>query len=256
VLEFDENNPDVHRYLFMHGITTHGSQFVSDEKSSIPTSYYGENSGIGIVFGNHPARPDPLRVGFIGLGAGVLSSYGREGDQFWFYEINPEVLEIAQSEYFTFLKDSLADVEIKLGDGRLLLKREFEQHGSLNFDLLVLDAFNSGSIPTHLLTIEAMNLYFDHIEPDGLLAIHISNRFLNLAPIIWQLADTKGISGTTFFDTTKDDFISPSRWVVLTNNQEFLSSTEVRNREIDNDIYVDNQRLWTDDYTNMIAALK
>src|SRR5205807_5602010 len=125
----------------------------------------------------------PLRVGVVGLGAGTLAAYGRTGDVFRFYDINSDVVELARSE-FTFLKDSRAKVEVALGDARLSLEREPAQ----NFDVLALDAFSSDAIPVHLLTVEAFKTYLRHLKPDGVLAVHISNRYLDLVPVVQQAA--------------------------------------------------------------------
>lgn len=142
-----------------------------------PTTYYGESSGIGITLNYFNKRLPVVRVGVIGLGAGTIASYGRTGDQYRFYEINPAVQGIAHS-YFSFLRDSHAAVNLVSGDARLSLEREAPQR----FDVLAIDAFSGDSIPMHLLTREAFREYIRHMAPGGVLAVHASNQYLNLAP--------------------------------------------------------------------------
>ncbi len=166
------------------GNTLHGSQFVSPELRLHPTAYYGPASGAGMVLrGGGPAR----RVGIIGLGVGTLAAYARPGDVFRFYEVSPLVLTVAESEFY-FLSDCRGRCDVVLGDGRLSLEREPPQ----NFDVLVLDAFSGDSVPVHLLTAEAFALYARHLAPGGVLAVHISNRYLNLARIISAACEPVG----------------------------------------------------------------
>ncbi len=251
-----EADPENHHLVLTHGITTHGYQFQSPEKRQLPTAYYVEDSGVGIAFAYHPARPSALKVGMIGLGVGVQATYGQQGDEFRFYEINPQVVEIAQSEHFSFLRDSVADIEVVIGDGRRLLEQEYATSGSQQFDLLVLDAFNSDSIPTHLLTLEAFDLYRKHLKPEGILALHISNQHLNLRPVVWQVADALDLDGLAFYNTSEDIRVKPSLWIVLTNNQEFLSNPEVLDQSLAREPLPAHLRLWTDDYSNLFQILK
>jgi hypothetical protein len=249
-------DPDNHYYVLTHGITTHGYQFLSPEMRTLPTAYYVEDSGVGIGFNYHPFRPGTLRVGLVGLGVGVIAAYGQDGDLFRFYEVNPAVVEIAQSVNFSFLRDTPADVEIVIGDGRISLERELQENGSNNFDMLVLDAFNSDSIPTHLLTLEAFDLYTQHLKPGGILALHISNQHLNLKPIVWQLADMIGKEGLIFYYTSEDIRSKPSLWILLTNNQDFLQNPDVLKFSSPREVDTPAIRLWTDDYSNLFQVLK
>ncbi len=152
-----------------NGTISHGLQFLSPARRDQPTSYYSPNSGIGVAL-TAKAGHGPLRVGVIGLGVGTIAAYGQPGDEYTFYEINPLVVQIAQED-FRFLQDSRAHVSFELGDARLTLER----HQSQRFDVLAVDAFSSDSIPVHLITLEAFELYFRHLKPDGLLAVHVSN---------------------------------------------------------------------------------
>src|SRR5260370_29947934 len=150
-----------------HGTIVHGKQFLEADGRAWPTSYYGRASGIGLALLDAQEH-GPLRVGVVGLGAGTLAAYGRAGDVFRFYDINPDVVELARTE-FSFLADSPAKVEVALGDARLSLEREPPE----NFDVLALDAFSSDAIPVHLLTVEAFKTYLRHMKPDGVVDVHI-----------------------------------------------------------------------------------
>ena len=165
----------------IHGTIDHGRQFLSSQRRRQPTTYYGHQSGIGLTLDN--MGPSPVRVGVIGLGTGTLAAYGRPGDYYCFYEINPLVVEVARN-YFTFLSDSRAEVKIVLGDGRLSLDGEPPQE----FDVLALDAFSGDAIPVHLLSREAFQLYFRHLKPEGVLALHVTNRSLDLPPVVQKTA--------------------------------------------------------------------
>src|ERR1051326_6211762 len=161
-----------------HGTINHGEQFLNPARRRLPTTYYAPITGVGIAVREKQKR-GPMRVGVIGLGTGTLSAYGRAGDYYRFYEINPLVPGIART-LFTYLNDCPAKVEIVMGDARLSLERQPDQQ----FDVLAVDAFSSDSIPVHLLTKEAMLLFYRHLKPDGILAVHISNRYLDLQPVL------------------------------------------------------------------------
>jgi hypothetical protein len=182
--------PDRHAYLLRNGRIMHGFQFASQAKRRLATSYYGEGSGIAMAVLHHPRREAPtpdgraLRIGVAGLGVGTIATYGRAGDLLRFYEINPDVVRFATGGVFTYVADTPARVEIVLGDARISLEREASQQ----FDVLVVDAFSSGAIPVHLLTAEAFEVYLRHLRSGGVLAIHASNRTLDLMPVISSLA--------------------------------------------------------------------
>ncbi len=257
VREQDANNPTEHRYVLNHGITMHGFQFTTPVRKSRPTAYYAEDAGIGLTFLNHPQRPANLKAGMVGLGVGVLAVYGEPGDDFRFYEINPAVAEIAEGQYFSFMRDSAADINIVLGDGRISLESELSQSGTQNFDLLVIDAFNSDSIPTHLLTKEAFELYLAHLKPDGILALHVSNRHLNLRNVVWKLADEFGLPGVEITNSPPEDDTRSYRatWILLTQNEEFLAVPEIATAGAPPPSDLPDLRLWTDDYSNLFQIL-
>jgi hypothetical protein len=253
VVEKNPEDRDNHNYTLRHGITNHGFQYQLQEKRQLPTAYYTEDTGIGLAFNHHPSSP--LNVGVIGLGIGVMAAYGEDGDEFKFYEINPIVAEIAESELFSFLEDSSSDVSVKLGDGRIVLENELKLIGPHNFDLFVLDAFNGDAIPTHLLTKEAFELYLQHLNPEGILAFHISNRHLDLRPVVWALADKFEMDGFEVENTPEDDRSYQSTWILLTTNRDFLRNPEIIQYSNPRSDDLPELRLWTDNYSNLFQIL-
>ena len=242
-----ENQANTLRRL-LHGTIMHGEQFLSPDKRDTPTSYYGLSSGVGIAIKHN--NPHAQRVGVIGLGAGTLAVYGKAGDVYRFYEINPQVIDVA-NKHFYFLSSSRAKVETVLGDARLTLEREPQQ----NYDVLAIDAFSSDSIPVHLITREAMAIYLQHIKPDGVIAFHVSNRFLDLAPVVKSLADQFALPSVLVVDDPEDPELSRTSWVLVTKSEALLNNPQVqRLREEINEI--PGLRVWTDDYNNLFQILK
>ena len=201
------------QYTLRHGRIRHGFQFTDPKRDNIPTSYYSNRSGIGLALQGMAER-GPLHVGIVGLGIGTIAAYGRTGDTYRFYEIDKDVAYVAQSDYFHFLENCPAKVDIILGDGRISLERE-ARAGSQQFDLLAIDAFNSDSIPTHLLTMEAMEVYLKHLKPSGVLAFHISNRFLDLQPVIFGNADRFKMNAFLVDSAIESDIALASTWILL-----------------------------------------
>ena len=232
-----------------HGTINHGEQFLNPTRRDLPTTYYGPDSGVGIAI-RAKQKTGRIRVGVIGLGTGTLSSYGRGGDYYRFYEINPLVIGLARKE-FTFLGDCKAQVEVALGDARLSLEREAAE----NFDVLAVDAFSSDSIPVHLLTREAMSLYFRHLKPDGVLAVHISNRYLDLAPVLE--GERKALGKVALLVDNEDDDeidVFGSTWVLLASRTEVFAPAEYKAAE---PLKAGRSvRLWTDEYSNLFQILK
>jgi hypothetical protein len=235
-----------------HGTINHGEQFLNPARRNLPTTYYGPGTGVSLAI-REKGRDHAIRVGVIGLGTGTLASYGREGDYFRFYEINPLVLQLARSEFF-FLNDCKAKLEVAMGDARLSLERELAV-APQQFDVLAVDAFSSDSIPVHLLTREAMDLYFRHLKQDGILAVHISNRYLDLQPVL--AGETKATGRVArMIDNDEDDSqdVFSSTWVLIRNAQPGFTPEELqRSAEIESKRVV---RLWTDDYSNLFQILK
>jgi SAM-dependent methyltransferase len=232
-----------------HGTINHGEQFLNPARRDLPTTYYGPNTGIGVAI-REKGKSNAIRVGVIGLGTGTLAAYGRQGDYFRFYEINPLVLQIARTQ-FTFLNDCKAKVDVAMGDARLSLEREPDEH----FDVLAVDAFSSDSIPVHLLTREAMRVYFRHLNPNGVLAVHISNRYLDLQPVVQGQAREFGKLARVV-DTDDDDSqdVFGATWVLLTDPATGFGPEErEHSAEIASKRHV---KLWTDDYSNLFQILK
>ncbi|HUA87727.1 MAG TPA: fused MFS/spermidine synthase [Bryobacteraceae bacterium] len=231
-----------------HGTVKHGSQFLSAERRDWPTTYYGPSSGAGLAL--RWCCDGAKNVGAVGLGAGTVSTYGRRGDRFRFYEINPAVLDVATSQ-FSFLRDTAARVEVALGDARLTMEREAPQ----NFDVLLLDAFSGDAIPVHLLTEEAFAVYRRHLKPDGILAVHVSNQYLDLAPVVARLAKLLGEQAIVIHSQkSAARELSESVWVLVTRNRDFLGRAEVAAAAVP--VASPMRRAWTDDYNNLLQVIR
>jgi hypothetical protein len=249
----------VKAYDLVHGITVHGLQFTDPELRDLPTTYYSPTGGVGLVLLNHPRRGQGLRVGVLGLGIGTVSAYGQPGDVYRFYEINPQVIRLAEGEggYFSFLKDSQAQVEVVEGDARLSIERELSTGEALPYDVLVLDVFSSDSIPVHLLDAESFDLYLKYLAPGGILAVHISNRSLDLLPVVWTLADHYQLDRVVIQDTAPDaPGAYPSLWVLLSRDASLLQIPAIAGHALPMEEYVSHVPLWTDDYSNLFQILK
>jgi len=232
-----------------HGIVQHGAQYLDAAKRDQPTTYFVPESGAGLAL--RFCCEGPKRVGIIGLGAGTLAAYGKPGDTFQFYEINQQVIELAKS-YFTFLSDSKAAITIVTGDARLSLERE---NGPL-YDVFLADAFSGDAIPVHLLTREAFDLYLRHLKPAGILAVHISNQYLDLAPVVGQLAAVRGLIARVVH-VARDDarLYSQSDWILMTRDGAFFARPEIASAAKTIEPRP-GLRLWTDDYNNLLQVLK
>ena len=233
----------------VHGVIAHGVQVLSPTFRREPTAYFGRLSGAGRALD----RPGdlPLKVGIIGLGAGTMAAYGRPGDEYRFYELDPLIIQTAQDQ-FTFLRDSGAKVEVVAGDGRLALERERERR----FDVLAVDAFSGDSIPVHLLTREAFQLYFDRLNPHGVLALHLSNSFLDLPPVAGRAAQALG-KFARVVEVSQDfrQHRAHSQWVLLADSPQTLD------RLLPLGSWSPAPapawlRPWTDDYSNLFQILK
>jgi hypothetical protein len=247
-------------YVMSHGITVHGIQFINPKLREMPTTYYVRESGAGLAILNHPRylNNEAMRVGLLGLGIGTLVSYGRSGDDFRLYEINPVVVDLAQGQgnYFSFLKDSPANITMVLGDARISLERELAEGKPQKFDVLVLDTFSSDSIPVHLATKEAFALYLAHLAPDGIIAVHITNLHLDLQPVFWQLAQYYELSIARVNYPGDSNAGYASHWILLSRDPSLLEIPAIQNRSVDLKGYSTNIKLWTDDYSNLFQVLK
>ena len=232
----------------MHGVIMHGEQYRSAGRQGEPTTYYGTTSGISRAL--KALEGSALRVGVVGLGTGTLAVFGRPGDVYRFYEINPQVVTVAESE-FTFLRDSGAKIEHVLGDARLSMEREAPQ----NYDVLVIDAFSSDSIPVHLITREALPVYLRHLKPGGVIAFHVTNRFLDLAPVVKRIAGELGLHVALIADDAEESDLARTDWVLVTRDKALLESPEIAKftSEISD---IPGLSVWSDDFNNLFRILK
>ncbi|HTP97472.1 MAG TPA: fused MFS/spermidine synthase [Burkholderiales bacterium] len=248
----DASEPVPFRSL-VHGGIVHGGQLLDPKLRLEPSSYFGRTSGFGRLFASLPEAP--RRVGIIGLGAGSIAAYARAGDVFRFYEINPQVVEFARRE-FTFLNQSPGTMEVVLGDGRLSLEREPPQR----FDVLAMDAFSGDAIPLHLLTREAIAIYLKHLKPGGVLAFQATNRFVNIAPVVGQLAREFGMKAVLITDWPDDDtgadyWLSGTDQILVTADSALLEAPKIG--EVAKPVEAPpGFPVWTDDYNNLFRILK
>jgi spermidine synthase len=255
VKEYGDPGKPTHLRRLVHGTIMHGEQYLHDSSRRLLTTYYHETSGIGAAIraGQSRAPSRRLRVGVIGLGTGTLAAYGRRGDLYRFYDIDSRVVRIARTE-FTYLEDSPATIEVALGDARLTLEREPPQ----GFDVLAVDAFSSDAIPVHLITREALGVYLEHVKPAGIVAFHVSNRFLELAPVVARLAAEHGAHAVLVEDDPDetDATRSHSDWVLVSRDPKALEHEEIVAAGA---VPVEDRphwRTWTDDYSNLVQILK
>jgi hypothetical protein len=270
-------DPNQDRDILVHGEIQHGSQYVAPEMRCRPTSYFAPMSGVGLAIRFFP-RQD-LRVGVVGLGVGVLAAYAGPDDSLRFYEINPAVERVAR-ERFSFITECGRNVEVVLGDARLSLEQETSQH----FDILVLDAFRGDALPLHLLTVEAFETYMRHLEPDGVIAAHISSIHFNLKPVFWKMADHFGLQSLVLVLPDEGAVLESgfydikSHWMLMTNNAQLLDAlpkpppgrldpgqrAQLLVDPMKGVAYVVlpakgddlSVRLWSDDYSNPFQMLK
>jgi spermidine synthase len=244
------SNPQRETRKLGNGIVEHGREFVLPSKRLDLTTYYGHASGVGLAEAAEEEHSN-LQVGVIGLGAGTMAAYGRKGDVYTFYEINPLDIQLAKTRFF-FLSDSPAKIEIVPGDARLSLERQPPQ----NFDLLVVDAFSGDAIPIHLLTREAFELYFRNMKPDGIVAVHISNRYLDLKPVVEGVAESLG--KTAVYVQNEPDpknYVYKSEWMLVSGSKDFFNRAEVR-AAVTPLPSKSQVRLWTDDYSSVFGIMK
>jgi len=256
-------------YSLVHGSTVHGAEAIAPDRWREPLTYYVEDGPIGQVFDALHRDPAPIRVGAVGLGTGTLACYGRPQDDWTFYEIDPEMVAVASdTRFFHYLELCGENMPIRLGDARLTLNNVERNR----FDLLVIDAFSSDSIPVHLITREAVALYFDKLSAGGLLAIHVSNRFLNLEPVIGNLAGQMGLTGRAqVFQPEEhppagmsaadagasppDSYRFVAKWIVLARDDDALGplAADERWSPLATD---DAVGLWTDDFSNVFRVIQ
>jgi hypothetical protein len=257
VQEYGQGDPASHYHLLLHGRITHGIQFAAPDRARTLTSYFGSRSGLGLALRNFP-RQQNQRIGLLGLGVGTVAAYGKPGDTLRIYEIDPAVKQIAENP-FTYLATSDARIELVMGDGRLSLEHEPPQ----NFDFLIMDAFSSDAVPVHLLTTEAFAIYLRHLKPDGAIIVNISNRYLDLRPVVENAARAIGFQSHTIEceDGTDDEdegawWLYGSTFMVLSQNRAFMDNYALRNAASPPASSPNTLPLWTDDYSSMFRVLK
>ncbi|HYD16593.1 MAG TPA: ferrichrome ABC transporter permease [Candidatus Nanoarchaeia archaeon] len=258
VVEYSRDDSKWHRFTLRHGQILHGSQFTAADKRDFPTTYYGPRSGADLAINHHPERGKRgLRVGVIGLGIGTIAAYGQKGDLVRFYEINPDVIKVAidNNGRFSYLHRTPAEVEIVPGDARLSMERELRKGQAQQYDVLVLDAFSGDTIPLHLISAEAFEVYARHMAPGGIIAAHISNRHLDLRPVLWRLAQEYGYTPALVRGIARENVTQASDWVVFTREPNWLQSERVLTY-ITWPTSTKPVPLWTDDYSNLFAVLK
>lgn len=241
---------DVH--VLLSGTTIHGAQvWEGDEADPAAIGYYDAAGPVGHVLTHYADRPEPINVGVVGLGAGALAAYVDEGDSMIFYEIDDAVVGFAKDpKLFTYLSSSRGSIGVVVGDGRLELERLGPKH-----DVLIIDAFSSDSIPIHLMTLEAVELYLDSVKPDGIVLFHISNRHLTLSPVVGRIGAELGLAGrvAAFQPSAEDTYASSSIWVVMGRSEAAVGAAT------DHPMWAGmagDGPLWTDDYSNVVSVIR
>ena len=245
-----ENSSDGTLRYLTHGTTLHGQQFTDPARKDDPTSYYGVTSGVGIALEH---APRDARVGVVGLGVGTLACYRKPRQDWTFFEIDRQVVAFSRAGEFTFVSDCTPDARIVVGDARIALDRQQRD----SFDLLAIDAFSSDAIPVHLMTQEAFDIYGDALADDGMLMVHVSNRYLDLAPMVAALSRKGRWHGAMRMDT--DDLatgLTPSLWIALTRDRDAY------NRLIDasgpewSALPPPSDQAWTDDNASILPLIR
>jgi len=255
VLTDEQNQPEKYHELF-HGTTKHGAQRLPENLAKIPLTYYSRPGPMGQLFKEYDSTNQNWNIGIVGLGAGALACYAKEQQHWTLYEIDPLVINIASNpDYFSYLKRCTYNTTMSLGDARLSLEKEPDQ----KFDLLVMDAFSSDSVPTHLLTEEALALYFKKLKPNGLLAFHITNRHLSLKKVLSIHAEHLHFSALIqeFKPQQELPLVVATDWVVMAKNPDTLTPLSLS--RLGNwqkmPLYFD-MKPWTDDFTNIVSIWK
>ena len=256
---FNDFDEEYSRSL-INGRIKHGAQSADPYLAVLPASYYATNSGIGSAFAHLRSLPNDenqgLRIGVVGLGTGTMAAWAEKGDSVKFYEINPAV-EFVARKYFTYIKDSLAgeNIDVVIGDARIQMEKHFNEIGSEKFDMLAIDAFSSDAIPMHLLTRECFKLYCDNLSDEGILAIHVSNRYLDLGTIVYNLANELGHSPYLFSNDEDDETdTDAASWVLVTRNSDLIQMIEDENYYVRWESPMP-ETVWTDDFGSLTEVM-
>lgn len=246
--------PEAGLRILSHGTTLHGRQSLNPADRDRPLSYYGPTSGIALALAAMPQFEGPnARVGVVGLGTGSLACLARPGEQWTFFEIDPVILEYSTSGQFTFLRDCTPDARVVLGDARL----ELEKIAPGSFDMLAIDAFSSDAIPLHLLTREAFDVYQSALSPGGVLLVHISNRFIDLEPVIAALAKSAGLAARSRLDLPENEDFTPSHWIALSRDGARINAlAQMRPDSPWSPLDPPAERPWTDDHASILPFIR
>jgi SAM-dependent methyltransferase len=248
LLTRDVGDNTIHVRRLTHGAILHGEEYLDGTNRNKPTTYYGISSGVGRLLSS-TAMNDARHVGVIGLGTGTLAAYGNGGDRFRFYELDPAVIDVARTE-FGYLRSTPAKVDVVLGDARLNLEREMPN----GFDVLVVDAFSGDAIPVHLITREALRAYRRHMKPDGVIAFHVSNRYLSLAPVVRKLAEDQRMHAVLVSDVPRAPLLKTDWVLVSTSESAFAKPAIAEVATVP--ATIPGLRVWTDDANDLFKILK
>lgn len=251
----DVVDDDLPRRILVDGTTIHGFQLLGQQQSNVPTSYYSANTGIGLLMRKLARQGGSRRVGIVGLGVGTLAAYGEITDEFRFYELNPSVVELAH-RHFSFLQNSSASIEISLGDARISMEQELREFGSRQYDILVIDAFSSDAIPVHLLTLEAHQLYWSHLRAGGVLAFHVTNNYLDLAPVVADVAAVSGRDALLVSAPVDTGVSSTADWVLVAGTQVELERDSVDGLVVTSLQPRAWERVWSDDFSDLLGTIR
>jgi hypothetical protein len=241
-------------HVIYHDTTLHGREFTSRERRCEPISYFHREGPLGYVFEAFRASPAPKNVAIVGLGAGAIFAHALPAENWTYYEINPAVVEIARDKrYFSYVGEcAQVPFNVVLGDARLRLREATDA----SYGLIVMDAFSSDAVPVHLITQQALDLYLSKLAPNGLLVFHISNRNLDLRPVVADLATSRNLTSVYLGDPKLDPVKrkDPSAWVVMTRNEADIAV--LANTPIAHPLPADGKHLWTDDFSNILSVFR
>ncbi|TMN35579.1 hypothetical protein CWB89_17175 [Pseudoalteromonas piscicida] len=248
-------NIDNPQRRLIDGYTSHGAQALAHQGKPMPLSYYRPETGVGVMLNLMANNGSGNKVGIIGLGVGALAYYGQAQDEFVFYEINPDVEYVAK-RYFNYLTTSAATIDVRSGDARVSLANDYHQNGAHGFDMLIVDAFSSDSIPQHLLTREALALYEQHLAADGVLVFHISNSYLDLRAIMSGIEAQSGLQSRYFKTSDSATDTDQAEWVIFTSNMRYLADPQVVSKSVPLREVSQNVIQWSDNHSSLLSVIK